>query len=133
MSRATITRPPRSSSKASSSSKPPKTFRSAVNYLDSLTNYERVLGPQYTSANFGLSRMNRILAALGNPQRAFKTAHIAGTKGKGSTATMLAEMLRGCGLKVGLYTSPHLLDIRERIVVGGEEIFEQGIAKAGSG
>ena len=74
--------------------------------------------------------MNRILAALGNPQRAFKTAHIAGTKGKGSTATMLAEMLRGCGLKVGLYTSPHLLDIRERIVVDGEKISENGFAKA---
>lgn len=130
MSRATISRPTRSSPKVSSSSQPPKTFRSAVNYLDSLTNYERVLRTQYTPANFGLSRMNRILSALGNPQRTFKTAHIAGTKGKGSTATMLAEMLRGCGLKVGLYTSPHLLDIRERIIVDGDKISESEFAKA---
>ena len=130
MSRATISRPTRSSSKVSSNGKSPKTFRSAVNYLDSLTNYERVLGPQYTSANFSLSRMSRILSALGNPHRSFKTAHIAGTKGKGSTATMLAEMLRGCGLKVGLYTSPHLLDIRERIVVDGDKISEALFSKA---
>src|SRR3972149_600375 len=128
MSRATISRPPRSL-KPKTASKSAKTFRSAVNYLDSLTNYERVLGPQYTAANFGLSRMNRILSVLGNPHRSFKTAHIAGTKGKGSTATMLAEMLRGCGLKVGLYTSPHLLDIRERIVVDGGKISESLFAK----
>lgn len=117
-------------SKVAPSGKQPRTFRSAINYLDSLTNYERVLGPQYTPANFGLSRMSRILSAMGNPHRSFKSAHIAGTKGKGSTATMLAEMLRGCGLKVGLYTSPHLLDIRERIVIDGEKISENGFAKA---
>ncbi|MEK6674673.1 MAG: folylpolyglutamate synthase/dihydrofolate synthase family protein [Planctomycetota bacterium] len=74
--------------------------------------------------------MNRILSSLGNPHRDFKCAHIAGTKGKGSTATMLAEMIRGCGSRVGLYTSPHVLDIRERIVVDGEAISEAAFTKA---
>ena len=71
-----------------------------------------------------------MLQALGSPHRKYKTAHIAGTKGKGSTATMLAEMVRACGLKVGLYTSPHILDIRERIVVDGEMISEAEFGRA---
>jgi dihydrofolate synthase/folylpolyglutamate synthase len=69
------------------------------------------------------------LAALGNPHRSYKTVHIAGTKGKGSTATMLAEMIRACGLKVGLYTSPHLMNVRERVAVNGQMISEQAFAK----
>jgi dihydrofolate synthase/folylpolyglutamate synthase len=68
--------------------------------------------------------MNRLLAALDNPHRQFRSVHIAGSKGKGSTATMLANMLQNCGYKVGLYTSPHLLEVRERIVANGEMIKE---------
>ena len=128
MTRATITTP-----KSPKKSKPPsreiRTFRSAVNYLDSLINYERARRVHYTSNRFGLARMNRLLAALGNPQRSFKSAHIAGTKGKGSTATMLAAMLRGCGYKVGLYTSPHILNIRERIRINGDKISESAFAR----
>jgi dihydrofolate synthase/folylpolyglutamate synthase len=97
--------------------------------LDSLANYERVQRAQYTSSNFSLARTSRLLSALGNPQRLFKSVHIAGTKGKGSTATMVAEMLRASGVKVGLYTSPHVLDVRERIVVNGRVISESGFAK----
>lgn len=73
--------------------------------------------------------MNRLLAALGNPQRTFKSVHIAGTKGKGSTVAMLSGMLQACGLKVGAFTSPHLLNIRERIVVDGRMIGETAFAK----
>ena len=73
--------------------------------------------------------MARLLSCLGNPHKQFRSAHIAGTKGKGSTATMLAEMLRACGLRVGLYTSPHLLDIRERIVVDGRMISESAFVR----
>lgn len=128
MTRATIASP-----KRLPSTKPTvdgiRTFRSAVRYLDSLVDYERVPRTHYTTGNFGLARTNRLLAALGNPHRSFKAVHIAGTKGKGSTATMLAEMLRGCGLDVGLYTSPHILDIRERIVVNGTKISESAFAK----
>ena len=73
--------------------------------------------------------MQRLLVALGHPQKAFRSVHIAGTKGKGSTAAMLGEMMRGCGHKVGLYMSPHVLDIRERIVVDGAMISESAFAK----
>src|SRR6185369_9361534 len=59
---------------------------------------------------------------LGNPHQQFKSVHIAGTKGKGSTCTMVAAMLQACGYKVGLYTSPHLVDVRERIQINGEMI-----------
>ena len=98
--------------------------------MDSLANYERVRRAQYTSSNFSLARTSRLLSALGNPQRSFKSVHIAGTKGKGSTATMVAEMLRASGIKVGLYTSPHVLNVRERVVVDGRMIFESQFAKA---
>ena len=137
MTRITADRP-KAATKSKAKSKDPtkvrsrqiRTFRMAVAYLDSLTNYERLLRASYNNNHFGLARMTRLLSALGNPHRKFKSAHVAGTKGKGSTCTMLAEMLRGCGLKVGLYTSPHLLDIRERIVVDGEMISESVFAKA---
>ena len=125
----TITRPQRKG-KSRSASNSIRTYRGALNYLDSLVNWERVISPNYNSSNFGLARISRILAALGNPHRKFKAAHVAGTKGKGSTVTMLAEMLRACGIKVGLYTSPHLLDVRERIMLDGEMISESAFGKA---
>ncbi|MFH0980723.1 MAG: folylpolyglutamate synthase/dihydrofolate synthase family protein [Planctomycetota bacterium] len=87
-------------------------------------NYETHSRVSYTNNNFSLARMNRLLAALGNPHRKFASVHIAGTKGKGSTATMVAEMLRGTGYKVGLYTSPHVSTICERIWVDGRIIPE---------
>ncbi|MCO6439223.1 MAG: bifunctional folylpolyglutamate synthase/dihydrofolate synthase [Phycisphaerae bacterium] len=107
-----------------------RTFRSALNFLDSLTNHERLSRVSYDSNNFGLARSTRLLAALGNPHRSFKSVHVAGTKGKGSTCAMLASMLQACGYKVGLYTSPHLLHIRERIMVNGEPISEAEFARA---
>lgn len=73
--------------------------------------------------------MSRILTALEHPEKNYKIIHLAGTKGKGSTAAMLSEMLRGCGMKVGLYTSPHILDIRERIIVDGQMISENVFTK----
>ena len=129
MSRATIERPKRNAVKAAPT-KQIRTFRSAVNYLNSLTNYERVRKSQYNSNNFGLARVSRLLAALGNPHRKFKSAHIAGTKGKGSTAAMLAEMVRACGVKTGVYSSPHLMNVRERIVIDGQMISELAFARA---
>ena len=130
MTRATLVRP-----KKKTATKPKRktgdirTFRQAVNYLDSLTNYERAPRAKYNSNNFGLARMNRILAALGRPQKSFRSVHIVGTKGKGSTAAMLSAMLRACGVRVGVYTSPHLLNIRERIVVGEGMISEREFAR----
>ena len=65
-----------------------------------------------------------LLEALGNPHQAFKSIHIAGTNGKGSTSHMLAALFHQCGYKTGLYTSPHLYDFRERIKVSGSGVME---------
>ncbi len=99
-----------------------RTYKSALNWLGSLTNHERNESREYSSTNFSVNRVARILSGLGNPHKQFKSAHIAGTKGKGSTATMLARMLEQTGHKVGLYTSPHLVMLRERISIDGELI-----------
>jgi dihydrofolate synthase/folylpolyglutamate synthase len=66
--------------------------------------------------------MRTLLRKLGNPQEHFRSVHIAGTKGKGSTCVMVAAMLEACGYKVGLYTSPHMVDICERIQINGNQI-----------
>ena len=70
----------------------------------------------------GLERMRAFEDALGNPSRRFRSVHVAGTNGKGSVANMLASACTSCGLKTGLFTSPHLVDFRERMCVNGELI-----------
>jgi len=77
---------------------------------------------------FGLGPMQRSLAKLGNPQRSFPSVVIAGSKGKGSTATFLEAILLAAGHPAGLYTSPHLVSIRERIRLGGSEITRPAFA-----
>ena len=69
----------------------------------------------------GLERMRAFEEALGHPTRAFRSIHIAGTNGKGSVANMLASALSSCGLRTGLFTSPHLMDFRERMVIAPPE------------
>lgn len=76
---------------------------------------------------FKLDRMNQLMDLLDAPQAKFPSVHVAGTKGKGSTASLIASTLQACGYKVGLYTSPHLEDFRERIIINGEMISEQEI------
>ena len=66
-----------------------------------------------------LERMERLLSFLGNPERAYRTYHVAGSKGKGSTAAYLAALITGTGRKCGLYTSPHLFTVRERFTISG--------------
>src|SRR5256714_1361722 len=97
-------------------------YTKALRYLGGLTDHERLRIVRYTNQNFDLERMRSLLKKLGNPQDEFKSVHIAGTKGKGSTCAMIAAMLQSCGHKVGLYTSPHLCDIRERIQINGDMI-----------
>ncbi|MDR3244409.1 MAG: bifunctional folylpolyglutamate synthase/dihydrofolate synthase, partial [Elusimicrobiota bacterium] len=83
--------------------------------------YEGVLR-EYEDMKPGLSRIRNLLKALGNPQKTLKYIHIAGTNGKGSTAYYIAEILKENGYKTALYTSPHLLDITERIKINGKNI-----------
>lgn len=111
------------------SAKSIRTYRSAVRYLNARVNHERMPNVTYSSNFFNLTRMNRLLGLLGNPQKGLRSVHIAGTKGKGSTAVMLARMLQSCGMKVGLFTSPHMLDLRERIRVNEQMIKESELTK----
>ncbi len=102
-------------------------YQAAVAFLLSFADYERWPGFAY-AARFDLRRMEELLALLGDPHLKPKTIHIAGSKGKGSTAAMIASGLRAAGFKTGLYTSPHLHTIRERIRVNGELIAEDELA-----
>lgn len=106
----------------------PLTFADAVNYLSSFINYERQPQVPYTKAAFDLEEFNRFLTRLDSPHRRLKTVVVAGTKGKGSTAAMIASIAQASGLKAGLYTSPHLCSIRERVRVNGEMIPEETFA-----
>ena len=96
---------------------PISTFNRAVGFLDTLSNFESLRIVRYTPENFNLERMRTLCRRLGNPHLKYPTVHVAGTKGKGSTCAMVAAMLRAAGYRVGLYASPHLVDLRERIRV----------------
>lgn len=85
---------------------------------------------QARSEKFGLDNITTLAAELGNPQSTVACAHIAGTNGKGSTAAMLESILRASGLRTGLYTSPHLERINERIRISGEDISDSDFAAA---
>ena len=96
-------------------------FQEAVRYLLSL-------GHETLAIKLGLRNTELLLNALDNPERAFPSLQIAGTNGKGSTAAMLESICRAAGIKCGLYTSPHLVSITERIRVSGVEITREDFA-----
>lgn len=106
----------------------PVDYRDALNYILSFTDFERLPGSAYAAANFDLGRMQQLLTELGDPQAAPRSIHIAGTKGKGSTAAMIASALSVAGYRVGLYISPHLHTFRERVSIDGEMIAEEEFA-----
>lgn len=89
---------------------------------------EYLFGLQKHGIKPGLATIARLLDGLGRPQEAYRTLHIGGTNGKGSTAAMAAAMLQAAGHRVGLYTSPHLVEFRERIRVNGTMIPEAAVA-----
>jgi dihydrofolate synthase/folylpolyglutamate synthase len=103
-------------------------YSAAVNFLLGRTDYERWPGYAY-AGRFDLRRMDELLARLGNPQLAARSVHIAGSKGKGSTAAMIAAALEAAGYTAGLYTSPHLITLRERIKVGGRSILKRELSE----
>ncbi|MEM7227849.1 MAG: folylpolyglutamate synthase/dihydrofolate synthase family protein [Planctomycetota bacterium] len=109
---------------ATTAEKPPKitTYANAVRHLLNRPNLERMRVVRYNEDTFKLDRMRDLLEALENPHEQVRMVHVAGTVGKGSTVAMIASMLEGCGYTVGQYTSPHLVDMRERISINTEHI-----------
>lgn len=93
--------------------------KSVLDFLYSRTNFERLAHVPYGMSEFKLGRMRQLLSRLGDPHGAVRAVHIAGTKGKGSTAAMIASALQAAGYKTGLYTSPHLERLEERFVIDG--------------
>ena len=100
-------------------------YQAALSYILSFTDYEKLPAFLYTPANFDLRRMAELLQRAGNPHLTSPAIHVAGTKGKGSTAAMIASALSAAGYRTGLYTSPHLHTFRERITIDGEMITEE--------
>lgn len=86
------------------------------------------LFPRVTTIKFGLDTTRALLSALGDPQASFAAIHVGGTNGKGSVSTLVAAALRARGVRVGLYTSPHLVSFRERVRVDGVAISEASVA-----
>ncbi len=77
----------------------------------------------------GLDNIRRLVSSLGNPQTSFRTIHVGGTNGKGSTSAIIASILRSAGFTVGLFTSPHQVSFTERIQINGDEIHEADVVR----
>src|SRR5271165_3602103 len=104
---------------------PPTSF-ARVTYTEAI---EFLQGLQLFAANFGLENTRRLAALVGNPQARLRFIHVAGTNGKGSTCALLESIYRAAGLRVGLFTSPHLVSFRERIQVNRVLISEAEVVR----
>jgi len=100
-----------------------------MNYPDSVR-FLYALGNEMKSARLGLERIRAVLAALGNPETAYRVVHVAGTNGKGSTCAMIDAGLQAAGIRTGLFTSPHLVEPTERIQVDGVPVSETDFTRA---
>ncbi|MBR2281267.1 MAG: bifunctional folylpolyglutamate synthase/dihydrofolate synthase [Spirochaetales bacterium] len=108
-----------------------KTFDQVVEYMEHFTNLERKTD-RYSTRTYRLDRMQAIMDTLGNPQRSYRTIHVAGSKGKGSTASYIAAGLKAVGFRTGLYMSPHVSDYRERFTLCGSFVPDQDLVDAGN-
>ncbi|GAI11014.1 unnamed protein product, partial [marine sediment metagenome] len=103
-------------------------YSQAEEYLHSFIDYEKIPGISYASYGYSLKHVEELLHRMGDPHLAAKTVHVAGTKGKGSIAAMIVQVLIVSGYRTGLYTSPHFHTLRERIRVGSNLISEEEFA-----
>ena len=101
-----------------------QSYEEAQAFLYKAIDYEKLISYQYNASTFSLDRMVRILEYVENPHKVFPSIHITGTKGKGSTAIMMSTILEHAGLTTGLFTSPHLVDLKERIQINHQNISE---------
>ena len=97
------------------------TYEEAINYLANLNRF---------GINLGLARIEKLLELMDHPEKKIKSIHVAGTNGKGSTTAMLASILSSGGIKTGMYTSPHLAEYTERMIVDGQEASPEEFAQA---
>lgn len=104
-------------------------YQESVDYIFGHTNYEMIPRVPHNQANYDLRRVFQTLERLGNPHLQAKSLHITGTNGKGSTSVMLASVLTAAGYTTALYTSPHLLTMRERFLIDGKMISEDEVAE----
>jgi dihydrofolate synthase/folylpolyglutamate synthase len=100
------------------------TYEQALDYIYSFVDQEKLQPDKYEPKRFDLTTMHIFLGMLGDPHRNLRAVHVAGTKGKGSTCAMVANILRAAGYKTGLFTQPHLHTFRERIQINGRLITE---------
>ncbi|MGR3302328.1 MAG: bifunctional folylpolyglutamate synthase/dihydrofolate synthase [Candidatus Scalindua sp.] len=103
-------------------SKPFNSYKQAIEFLLQTIDYEKLTQYKYDTSTFDLKRMEEMMAFAGNPHKKGRYIHITGTKGKGSTATIIASVLKAFGLKTGLFTSPHLIYLGERMKVNDRMI-----------
>lgn len=97
-------------------------YQETLDYLYSFVDYSLTRNLRYAPDKFDLGRMCALMQDLGDPHKKYPVVHVAGTKGKGSTAAMIASVLQSAGYKVGFYTSPHLIDFAERIQINRRPI-----------
>jgi len=97
------------------------TYEESLMYLNNLCKF---------GINLGLARIEKLIELMDHPERQFKTIHVTGTNGKGSTTAMLASILTAAGIKTGMYTSPHLTSYTERMMIDGQEVSTIEFAKA---
>ena len=106
------------------------TYNQAISFLDRYTNYERARRYPYDGWAMNMERVKVLLKEAGDPDAGLKIIHIAGTKGKGSTGAMIESVLMAAGYTTGFYSSPHLVEMRERIRLSGRMVQPEAVARA---
>jgi dihydrofolate synthase / folylpolyglutamate synthase len=104
-------------------------YQAAIDFLFGRIDYERAASVPYNHRDLRLERMRELLARLDNPHQTFPIVHIAGTKGKGSTAAMISSILSAAGYRTGLYSSPHLHRVEERVAIDGAPCLPDELAE----
>ncbi len=104
-------------------------YQSELDFIYSFVDFSLTKNLHFSEDKFNLNRMTKLMQLMGNPHKTYPVIHIAGTKGKGSTAALITSVLRAAGYKVGFYSSPHLHDYCERIRINGEILSQENFVR----